>query len=79
MAEKEAKELEECTFKPRISDFKSPSKDKKPLHVEEREHKKSMGRTTEEIEFEKKKDECTFRPNLGPSKIQITLKGNDAQ
>lgn len=82
LAEDSAKE---CTFKPKINKRESGGKAKFRIKQDDvfnelyqkakRERmKKSTERTTEEIEYEKQKDQCTFHPDLTKNKRHSSSK-----
>ena len=89
--ELEKQELKECTFKPKINqDYIIKNKqtrnndNEKKNRMEElyekgtADIKKRKNRTKEEIEIEKHKNECTFRPNFfGEINISETKFSND--
>ena len=54
--------LENCSFKPAV--IIRPSSQPKVLKQYQKETKHRIAKNTEEIEFEKQKKECTFKPNL---------------
>ena len=88
--ELEKKELKECTFKPKIIEcnlFKENKENEKNKNRFEELYKKGTeilkskkNRTTEEIEAEKQRNECTFHPDISISvekKIIETKFNND--
>eukprot|EP00826_Nyctotherus_ovalis_P049021 TRINITY_DN5854_c0_g2_i1.p3 TRINITY_DN5854_c0_g2~~TRINITY_DN5854_c0_g2_i1.p3 ORF type:complete len:208 (+),score=70.40 TRINITY_DN5854_c0_g2_i1:844-1467(+) len=64
-SKKAVEEAKACTFHPQVSRKRSTSKDKCiALYDISKSAKKLPGRTTEEIEYEKSKDELLFAPVL---------------
>lgn len=62
---KSEEETKECTFHPEVANKRSASKDKCiSLYDMSKSAKKKTGKTTEEIEYEKSKEELLFTPRL---------------
>lgn len=70
---KEEKELEECTFKPKINKYEgnrsqsrlTKSVDKfTELYMKAKPRREKRDKTREDFDFEKGKEECTFQPNI---------------
>ena len=77
----EAKELAECTFQPRIiSKYESARADPRDkcveLYMRAKPLRERRDKTSDELEFEKGKDECTFHPNIGDSQRNLVSCGS---
>jgi hypothetical protein len=88
---KHQKELSECSFKPKIigptkhyplKERKSPiartveiSQNRDPKD----KFKKIIGKSTHELEFEKGKQECTFKPNMRKSQTSFSTTNNQSK
>jgi len=71
----EEKELSECSFKPKIIDYKSKG------HAEDKDHyirlyklarKRGNDKSTNDYEFEKARGQCTFTPNIVKEEVDTT-------
>jgi len=79
----DAKELEECTFQPKIITKYESSKistlshqrsDKcTELYMRAKPLKERKDKTRDDFDFEKGKDECTFHPNIGDSQRNMEV------
>lgn len=69
------KELEECTFKPKIGNYESNKSQTRggdkcvELYMRAKAGKDKKDKTKDEYEYEKGKEECTFQPNIQKSEI----------
>jgi hypothetical protein len=76
----EAKELEECTFKPKILTTYDSNKSKgsaidkcMELFMKAKPLKEKRDKTKDDFDFEKAKDECTFQPNIESSQKTLEV------
>lgn len=72
--EHQERQLSQCSFKPEIRRNSNISiTRRRSPHERSKSHSRmSVGRSTEQVEFEKSKEQCTFKPNLVSSKKSFT-------
>ena len=60
------KEIEECTFKPKINnrDKSVPLLNVSNLYENNRKANERYDRNKNDIEYEQQKEQCSFRPNI---------------
>lgn len=80
----EAREMQECTFKPKIKEYFDPTSTsrlgtRKPtdkcteLYMKAKPTRERKDKTKQEREYEKAASECTFKPNIAESQKNLDI------